>query len=148
MIKRPQKLKPNAEMNVVPYIDVMLVLLVIFMVTAPMLTQGIKIDLPKVDADVMPASQQQRIVTLSIQANGQYYWNIGSEVNTEKVTDQAIDLSSMQQKLIPMINNDQSLQFYVRADQNADYQLVAQAIAVLQKSGVTNLGLITEEPQS
>jgi len=64
------------------------------------------------------------------------------------VTDQAIDLSSMQQKLIPMINNDQSLQFYVRADQNADYQLVAQAIAVLQKSGVTNLGLITEEPQS
>ena len=54
----------------------------------------------------------------------------------------------MQQKLIPMINNDQSLQFYVRADQNADYQLVAQAIAVLQKSGVTNLGLITEEPQS
>ena len=148
MIKRPQKLKPNAEMNVVPYIDVMLVLLVIFMVTAPMLTQGINIDLPKVDADVMPASQQQRIVTLSIQANGQYYWNIGSEVNTEKVTDQAIDLSSMQQKLIPMINNDQSLQFYVRADQNADYQLVAQAIAVLQKSGVTNLGLITEEPQS
>ena len=148
MIKRPQKLKPNAEMNVVPYIDVMLVLLVIFMVTAPMLTQGIKIGLPKVDADVMPASQQQRIVTLSIQANGQYYWNIGSEVNTEKVTDQAIDLSSMQQKLIPMINNDQSLQFYVRADQNADYQLVAQAIAVLQKSGVTNLGLITEEPQS
>ena len=148
MIKRPQKLKPNAEMNVVPYIDVMLVLLVIFMVTAPMLTQGIKIDLPKVDADVMLASQQQRIVTLSIQANGQYYWNIGSEVNTEKVTDQAIDLSSMQQKLIPMINNDQSLQFYVRADQNADSQLVAQAIAVLQKSGVTNLGLITEEPQS
>ena len=148
MIKRPQKLKLNAEMNVVPYIDVMLVLLVIFMVTAPMLTQGIQIDLPKVDANVMPASQQQRIVTLSIQANGQYYWNIGSEVNTEKVTDQAIDLSSMQQKLIPMINNDQSLQFYVRADQNADYQLVAQAIAVLQKSGVTNLGLITEEPQS
>ncbi len=55
MIKRPQKLKLNAEMNVVPYIDVMLVLLVIFMVTAPMLTQGIQIDLPKVDANVMPA---------------------------------------------------------------------------------------------
>ena len=148
MIKRPQKLKPNAEMNVVPYIDVMLVLLVIFMVTAPMLTQGIKIDLPKVDADVMPASQQQRIVTLSIQANGQYYWNIGSEVNTEKVTDQAIDLATMQQKLVPIIQKDKSLQFYVRADQNADYQLVAQAIASLQKSGVTNLGLVTEEPQS
>ncbi len=64
MIKRPQKLKLNAEMNVVPYIDVMLVLLVIFMVTAPMLTQGIQIDLPKVDANVMPASQQQRIVDL------------------------------------------------------------------------------------
>ena len=77
MIKRPQQLKPNAEMNVVPYIDVMLVLLVIFMVTAPMLTQGIKIDLPKVDADVMPASQQQRIVTLSIQANNTKSKKIG-----------------------------------------------------------------------
>jgi len=148
MIKRPQKLKLNAEMNVVPYIDVMLVLLVIFMVTAPMLTQGIKIDLPKVDADVMPASQQQRIVTLSIQANGQYYWNIGSEVNTDKVTDQAINLVNMQHKLMPLIQKDKSLQFYVRADQDADYQLVAQAIATLQKSGVTNLGLVTEEPQS
>lgn len=148
MIKRPQKLKLNAEMNVVPYIDVMLVLLVIFMVTAPMLTQGIKIDLPKLDADVMPASQQQRIVTLSIQANGQYYWNIGSEVNTENVTDQAIDLASMQKKLIPLIQKDKNLQFYVRADQDADYQLVAQAIATLQKSGVTSLGLVTEEPQS
>ncbi|MEF9993925.1 MAG: ExbD/TolR family protein [Acinetobacter sp.] len=148
MIKRPQKLKLNAEMNVVPYIDVMLVLLVIFMVTAPMLTQGIKIDLPKLDADIMPASQQQRIVTLSIQANGQYYWNIGSEVNTENVTDQAIDLASMQQKIIPLIQKDKSLQFYVRADQDADYQLVAQAIATLQKSGVTSLGLVTEEPQS
>jgi len=148
MIKRPQKLKLNAEMNVVPYIDVMLVLLVIFMVTAPMLTQGIKIDLPKVDADVMSASQQQRIVTLSIQANGQYYWNIGSEVNTDKVTDQAINLVNMQHKLMPLIQKDKSLQFYVRADQDADYQLVAQAIATLQKSGVTNLGLVTEEPQS
>ena len=145
---RSRSRRMKNEMNVVPYIDVMLVLLVIFMVTAPMLTQGIQIDLPKVDANVMPASQQQRIVTLSIQANGQYYWNIGSEVNTEKVTDQAIDLATMQQKLVPIIQKDKSLQFYVRADQDADYQLVAQAIASLQKSGVTNLGLVTEEPQS
>ena len=146
--RRQRGSRRTSEMNVVPYIDVMLVLLVIFMVTAPMLTQGIQIDLPKVDANVMPASQQQRIVTLSIQANGQYYWNIGSEVNTEKVTDQAIDLATMQQKLVPIIQKDKSLQFYVRADQDADYQLVAQAIASLQKSGVTNLGLVTEEPQS
>lgn len=147
MIKRPQKLKLNAEMNVVPYIDVMLVLLVIFMVTAPMLTQGIKIDLPKVSADVIPASQQQHIVTLSIQADGQYYWNIGSELNTKNITDQAVDLKTMQKKLMPLIQKDQAIQFYIRADHHADYELVAQAIAVLQKSGVSQLDLVTEEPQ-
>ena len=76
MLKAPRKRALNAEMNVVPYIDVMLVLLVIFMVTAPMLTHGIKIDLPDVNADVMPSSQQQRIITLSITHDGQYYWNI------------------------------------------------------------------------
>lgn len=148
MIKPPKKHGLNAEMNVVPYIDVMLVLLVIFMVTAPMLTHGIKIDLPKVDADVMPTPQQQRIVTLSIQDNGQYYWNVGDTVDTQHVSDRAVDLATMQRKLTALRQQNDAIQFYIRADQGVDYQLVANAIATLQKSGVTNLGLITEEPQS
>lgn len=146
MLKAPRKRALNAEMNVVPYIDVMLVLLVIFMVTAPMLTHGIKIDLPDVNADVMPSSQQQRIITLSITHDGQYYWNIGNQVDTESVTDQAVDLETMQQKLAPLISADKNMQMYIRADQGSDYKMVVEAIAALQKSGVINIGLITEEP--
>lgn len=146
MLKAPRKRALNAEMNVVPYIDVMLVLLVIFMVTAPMLTHGIKIDLPDVNADVMPSSQQQRIITLSITHDGQYYWNIGNQVDTEYVTDQAVDLETMQQKLAPLISADKNMQMYIRADQGSDYKMVVEAIAALQKSGVINIGLITEEP--
>ena len=146
MLKAPRKRALNAEMNVVPYIDVMLVLLVIFMVTAPMLTHGIKIDLPDVNADVMPSSQQQRIITLSITHDGQYYWNIGNQVDTESVTDQAVDLQIMQQKLAALITTDKNMQMYIRADQGSDYKMVVEAIAALQKSGVTNIGLITEEP--
>ena len=145
MIKPPKKHRLNAEMNVVPYIDVMLVLLVIFMVTAPMLTQGIKIDLPNVDADVMSAARQQRIVTLSIKADGSYYWNVGSEIDTSNITDRAVDLSQLQHKLSQLVKQSPALQVYVRADEQANYALIARAIAAVQHSGVTNLGLVTEE---
>src|SRR5690606_41989429 len=74
---RRRKRKPVAEMNVVPYIDVMLVLLVIFMVTAPMLNQGVKVDLPQVASDVLPSDSNQQVLTLSVLADGTYYWNLG-----------------------------------------------------------------------
>ena len=79
MLVRPQhKHGPKAEMNVVPYIDVMLVLLVIFMVTAPMLVQGVKIVLPKVAAEALPVENERQILTLSVKADGGFYWNLGS----------------------------------------------------------------------
>ena len=80
---RRQKRKPVAEMNVVPYIDVMLVLLVIFMVTAPMLNQGVKVDLPQVSSEVLPSDSTQQVLTLSVLADGTYYWNLGESVDTE-----------------------------------------------------------------
>ena len=82
--------KPVAEMNVVPYIDVMLVLLVIFMVTAPMLNQGVKVDLPKVSSEVLPQDNDAQVLTISIKADKTYYWNIGSEVDTDTVQDKAV----------------------------------------------------------
>ena len=95
-MRKPQcKHGPKAEMNVVPYIDVMLVLLVIFMVTAPMLTQGVKIELPKVAAEALPTDSQQQVLTLSVQADGGYYWNLGSELDTEHRTDSAVSLEEM-----------------------------------------------------
>jgi len=87
MHRRRDKRKPVAEMNVVPYIDVMLVLLVIFMVTAPMLNQGVKVDLPQVSSEVLPSDSNQQVLTLSVLADGTYYWNLGEAVGCSEVTE-------------------------------------------------------------
>ncbi len=147
MRKPMSKHGPKAEMNVVPYIDVMLVLLVIFMVTAPMLTQGVKIELPKVASEALPTDTQQQILTLSVQADGGYHWNLGSELNTEQQTDSAVGLEEMTAKVTQIIAERGDTQVYIRADQTADYATVVAGIAALQQGGVSNLGLITEAPQ-
>ena len=107
MLARPQrKHGPKAEMNVVPYIDVMLVLLVIFMVTAPMLTQGVKIELPKVASEALVNDSQQKILTLSVKAEGGYYWNLGSELDTKNQTDSAVSLEELQAKVGQVVAQD------------------------------------------
>ena len=149
-MRRPQsKHGPKAEMNVVPYIGVMLVLLVIFMVTAPMLTQGVQIELPKVAAEALPSDNQQRILTLSVQADGSYYWNLGSELDTElgAASEQAVDLSVMSARVAQLVAEQGDTQVYIRADQAADYASVVAGIAALQQVGVRSLGLVTEAPQ-
>lgn len=147
MLVRPQrKHGPKAEMNVVPYIDVMLVLLVIFMVTAPMLVQGVKIELPKVAAEALPVENERQILTLSVKADGGFYWNLGSELDVENQTDSAVDLAELQAKVGAVIAARGDTQVYIRADEAADYGRVVAAIAELQRGGVVNLGLITEAP--
>ncbi|MGQ7959714.1 protein TolR [Pseudomonas sp. SP16.1] len=149
-MRRPQsKHGPKAEMNVVPYIDVMLVLLVIFMVTAPMLTQGVQIELPKVAAEALPSDNQQRILTLSVQADGSYYWNLGSELDTElgAASEQAVELAAMSARVTQLVAEQGDTQVYIRADQAADYASVVAGIAALQQGGVSSLGLVTEAPQ-
>ena len=89
------KHKQNADMNVVPYIDVMLVLLVIFMVTAPMLTQGVQIELPKVEAQALPSENEQKILTLSVKNDGSFYWNLGDELDIRGETGNAADVDAM-----------------------------------------------------
>ena len=91
-------------MNVVPYIDVMLVLLVIFMVTAPMLNQGVKVDLPKVSSDALPQDNNTQVLTISIKADKTYYWNLGSEVDTDKVQAKALTLSEMTTAVTAIMN--------------------------------------------
>ncbi|MCE4057152.1 protein TolR [Pseudomonas sp. Au-Pse12] len=148
MLVRPQrKHGPKAEMNVVPYIDVMLVLLVIFMVTAPMLTQGVKIQLPKVASEALATDSRQQILTLSVKAEGGYYWNLGSELDTRHQTDSAVDLEQMRAKVAQVIAQRGDTQVYIRADQDAAYASVVAAMAALQQGGVHNLGLVTEAPQ-
>ena len=145
MLVRPQrKHGPKAEMNVVPYIDVMLVLLVIFMVTAPMLVQGVKIELPKVAAEALPVENERQILTLSVKADGGFYWNLGSELDTEHRTDSAVSLEEMTAKVGALIAARGDTQVYIRADGRAPYQAVARVMARLSASGFTKLNLITD----
>lgn len=140
------KRKPKAEMNVVPYIDVMLVLLVIFMVTAPMLTQGIQIELPKVASEALPSEDTQSIVTLSVEADGTYHWNQGETVDTEQYSNSASSLQDMSARVSGLVAADPDTQVFIRADSQAGYGLVVAGMAALQQNGVTQIGLITEAP--
>ena len=142
--------KPVAEMNVVPYIDVMLVLLVIFMVTAPMLNQGVKVDLPQVSSEVLPQDNNSIVLTISIQPDKSYYWNTSTEVDVDTVQDKAVDLAQMVNaaRAILAANAAQGkkVQVYVRADKTVDYGSVMAAMGGLQQAGVSDVGLITEAP--
>ena len=142
--------KPIAEMNVVPYIDVMLVLLVIFMVTAPMLNQGVKVELPQVSSEVLPQDNDAVILTVSIKADKSYYWTTGTEVDVDSVDETAVELDDMVRAATAVLaaNREQGkqVQVYVRADKSVDYGSVMQAMGGLQQAGVTDVGLITEAP--
>lgn len=147
MLKRPTpKYAPKAEMNVVPYIDVMLVLLVIFMVTAPLLVQGVKLDLPKVAAKALPTDTKKTILTLSVVSDGNYYWNVGSEVDIKSRSDQAVSLDDMVAKIERIKQQHSDLLFFIRGDKSTDYLSVIKAIAALQQAGINDVGLITESP--
>ena len=142
--------KPVAEMNVVPYIDVMLVLLVIFMVTTPMLSQGVNVNLPQVSSEVLPQDNNSIVLNISIQADKSFYWNTSTEVDVDTVQDKAVELEQMVSaaRAILGANAEQGkkVQVYVRADKSVDYGSVMAAMGGLQQAGVSDVGLITEAP--
>jgi len=142
--------KPVSEMNVVPYIDVMLVLLVIFMVTAPMLNQGVKVDLPQVSSETLPQDNSAVILTISIKADKSYFWTTGTEVDVDTVQDKAVSLADMIKAASAILaanaQQGKKVQVYVRADKKVDYGSVMSAMGGLQQAGVTDVGLITEAP--
>ncbi|AWM81271.1 protein TolR [Gammaproteobacteria bacterium ESL0073] len=147
-MSRRNKRKPVAEMNVVPYIDVMLVLLVIFMVTAPMLNQGVKVDLPQVTSEPLPSDTNQKILTVSVKADGSYYLTYGEGVDNTGEGEKAVSLPEMTEKVgkILGVPGNEKSQVFVRGDKSASYGLVMGAMSALQQAGVTNVGLVTEAP--
>ena len=143
---RSQKL--NAGMNVVPYIDVMLVLLVIFMVTAPMLTTGVDIDLPKAQTKSLQQGTQLPVI-VSLKSDGQLY------LSTQDKTDEPMS----EEVLIATLNNLQSHPQYqfdgkpnvnvmINADQNNQYGDIIQLMANLQQAGIQKVGLLTAPPKA
>lgn len=129
-----------AEINVVPYIDVMLVLLVIFMITAPMLSPGVAVTLPTANTKQLNPKAQEPIV-VSIDANGSYYINISQHPDTAIAPDDLLQQVSTAVKAEP---NTQQRPVLVKGDKNVDYGKVIAAMVLLQKAGVEDVGLITQ----
>jgi biopolymer transport protein TolR len=128
------------EINVVPYIDVMLVLLIIFMITAPLLTQGIKVDLPKAAAEPIEARQNEIPLVLSIDAEGRLYLNVGA---TPK---QAIDDQTVLVRATVALRRSPERIVLVNGDQAVNYGRVVQAMVLLQQAGARKVGFQTDPP--
>jgi len=134
-----KKRRAVSEINVVPYIDVMLVLLIIFMITAPIVQQGVEIELPKVSANSLPPDQQEPVI-LTVSKTGEYYLNIGDNLKkpvSDDVVTQRISLVLKQKPQTPVL---------VRGDKDADYGSVTMAMVLLQSAGVEKVGLMTDQP--
>ena len=128
-----------AEINVVPYIDVMLVLLVIFMVTAPMLEQGVEIELPEAAAEPLPVEPTQEPVVVSVDGQGAVYLNVGDERT-------AIDLATLTEQVAKIVRQRPNVQVTLRGDGTVAYQSIMQVMGALQSAGANNLGLVSQSP--
>jgi biopolymer transport protein TolR len=138
MNKRGRRLV--AEMNVVPYIDVMLVLLIIFMITAPMLTQGIKVELPKAGAEPLPEEMMRKHqpLILSVDSAGRYYLNIGAD------EESPIEENAVVERVATVLRREPETPVLVKADQNVPYGRVVTGMVLLQEAGAEKVGFITD----
>lgn len=130
--------KPMAEINVVPYIDVMMVLLVIFMISTPLLTQGVKVDLPQADETESLDPKPSETVIVKVDDQGQFYLTIGlgkeNSVNREELVAQ------IKNKLL----DKPRLSVLVAGDKEVRYLFIMDALALLSKAGIPNVGLMTK----
>ncbi len=127
-------LQPRSEINVTPFVDVMLVLLIIFMVTAPLMQQGIDVDLP--DTTTQPLRIQDEPLVLTVDKNGTYH-----------LGRREIPEADLKGKLEAIFEGRDSKEIFLRADENVAYRFVVKALAAARQAGATKLGMVTE-PES
>ena len=139
-MKRNRGRRLMGEINVVPYIDVMLVLLVIFMVTAPMLSQGIKVDLPRAGAEPIEPDDLEPLV-LSIDREGRMYLNLG-EADAPQAPERILELASA------ALRREPGRPVLVKADTAVAYGRVVEGMVLLQQSGAKKVGFVTETPST
>ena len=134
--------RPVSEINVVPYIDVMLVLLIIFMVTAPLISQGVKGDLPKASANPIEQEDNPPIIA-SVDVKGRYYLNVGDDQETP------IDKDELTAIVQAQLQKDENTPVVVKGDGQVAYNEVIQLMVLLQSAGVPSVGLMTDpvEPE-
>ena len=132
--------RPVSEINVVPYIDVMLVLLIIFMVTAPLVTQGVKVDLPKAEAQPLENEAKPPLIA-SVNAQGQYFLNVG---DSQQEPMSAVDLATLVAKHLQV---EPGTPVVVKGDGAVAYSEVVQLMVLLQRAGAPSVGLMTTTPE-
>ncbi len=138
--RRSKKRRPMSEINVVPYIDVMLVLLIIFMVTAPMLMQGVKVDLPEASADPVENQDSEPLI-ISVDKAGQLFLNVGSQ------EDQVLSLATIKDRVAAVMRRSPEKPVLVWGDRAVPYGEVVTVMVALQEAGAPSVGLVTENPQ-
>lgn len=129
-----------AEINVVPYIDVMLVLLIIFMITAPLIQQGVEIDLPQASANPLPPDQDEPVV-VSVDKKGDFYLDIGDQ------PDKPIDAQLLVNRVAAVRQLKPNIPVLVRGDRDVGYGSIIDAMVLLQKAGIEKVGLMTDQPE-
>ena len=135
---RGARRKPMSEINMVPFIDIMMVMLVAFMVSSPMFTQGVHVELPKTDSKPVEIPKGEEPLIISIKSDGSYYLSL------ESTGDTALPLDELTDKVRKIKRASPSTLVLVKGDKAASYGSVVEAMAVLQKAGVDDVGLITE----
>ncbi len=133
-----QRLKLIGEINVVPYIDVMLVLLIIFMVTAPLLTQGVKVELPQAGAEPIENIPNHPPLVLSVDAEGNLYINVGDD------EDQPANAKEIVARTSAVLRNRPDTPILIKADRAVPYGNVVGAMVLLQQGGALNVGFVTD----
>ncbi|HAO87300.1 MAG TPA: protein TolR [Gammaproteobacteria bacterium] len=139
-----KKRKPMAEINVVPYIDVMLVLLIVFMVTAPMLNQGIDVDLPQASNEPLDIDENLETLVVSITATGEYFLSIGATGDERE----SVSLETVGEQVSRILNANPEIQVLVEGDTEADWGAMITLITTLNQAGVTNPNFITQPVDS
>jgi biopolymer transport protein TolR len=137
---KPRRRRLMGEINVVPYIDVMLVLLIIFMVTAPLLTQGVQVELP--DADAKPIDPEllkdREPLVLSVDRDGRYFLNVGGD------EDSPVGEAEIARRAGAVLARDPATPVLVKADERVPYGSVVRGMVLLQQAGATKLGFLTD----
>lgn len=134
--RKPVKRRAMAEINIVPYIDVMLVLLIIFMITAPLLSQGVKVDLPQASAEPIPPEESEPLV-VTVDQQGLYYLNLGDE-------EEPVEAEVLKARVAAVLRRKPQTPVMVRGDSSADYGDVVEVMTLLQSAGAPSVGLVTE----
>jgi biopolymer transport protein TolR len=138
MRRKHGRRKPMGEINVVPYIDVTLVLLIIFMITTPMLQTGVEVDLPQAESAMVEQKEGEPPIVISIKEQGEYY------INTDGQNDELIEPEVINDRVALVLSNKPGTQVLISADKGVDYGTVVTVMAALKNAGVPTVGLMTK----